>query len=99
MPHFLGCRKQVFVDWSLIDAGYGLALKDGRTGSQHMPVGVRLTAHAPVLMPEPSFPAAHPWEDLFINSGYCTLLQEQGRLRMYYESLLQNPPRGTASAR
>lgn len=99
MPHFLGCRKQVFVDWSLIDAGYGLAIKEGRTSSQHMPVGVKLTAHAPVLMPEPSFPAAHPWEDLFINSGYCTLLQEEGRLRMYYEAFSRRDRRSDLSAR
>lgn len=99
MPNFLGSRKQVFVDWSLIDAGYGLSLKEGKAGSKHMPVGVGLTAHAPVLMGEPSFAADRPWEDLIINAAYTTLIQEDGRLRMYYETYSRRDRRSDLSAR
>ncbi len=89
----------MFIDWTLIDAGYGFVLKEGKGGTRHMPHGVRLTAHAPVFMPESTFPADQPWEDLFINAGYSTLLQEEGRLRLYYETFSRRDRRSDLSAR
>jgi hypothetical protein len=99
MPRELGSRKQVFIDWTLIDAGYGLSFKSSPACPRHLPVGVKLTAHPPVLMPAPTFPADQPWEDLYINSGYCTLLQEEGRLRLYYETFSRRDRRSDLSAR
>ncbi len=99
MPIPLGGRKQVFVDWTLIDAGYGLSFKDGKAAPRRMPRGVRLAVHPPVLMPAPSFYADRPWEDRFINACYTTLVQEQGRLRMYYETHSCHDRRSDLSAR
>jgi len=86
----LGTRKQVFIDWSLIDPGYGLPWVGPPTEPKHMPHGVRLAVHPPMVHPEPILSPQHPWEEVMINI-YCTLLQEDGVLRLYYEAYAPQP--------
>jgi hypothetical protein len=83
MPLDLGSNKHVFLDWSLIEPGYGVAW-GGEPTSWEMPYGVRIAAHPPVIDPTPLIVPEHPWES-FINV-YCTLLDDDGRLRLYYET-------------
>jgi len=78
-----GTRKHVFIDWQLIEPGYGVAW-GGAPTSWQMPYGVQLAAHAPVIDPTPLIVPEHPWED-FINV-YCTMLDDDGRFRLYYET-------------
>ena len=81
----LGTKKQVFVDWSLIDPGYGLPWGGVATEPRHMPHGVRLAVHPPALQPEPILTPQYPWEEVMIGC-YGTLLQNDGVLRLYYEA-------------
>ncbi|MDQ1301672.1 MAG: hypothetical protein QG637_1594, partial [Chloroflexota bacterium] len=48
MSHDIANRKQVFVDWDLIEPGYGVAW-GGKVTSWEMPFGVRLAVHPPRL--------------------------------------------------
>ena len=78
----IGSRKQVFIDWDLIEPGYGVAW-GGVVTSWEMPHGVRLTAHPPRIDATPLVTTDRPWET-FINV-YCTLFKDEGRFRLYYE--------------
>lgn len=82
MSFEIGTRKQVFVDWDLIEPGYGVAW-GGRPTSWEMPFGIRLAVHPPRIDPTPLVAADRPWET-FINV-YCTLFEDEGRFRLYYE--------------
>ena len=78
----IGSRKQVFIDWDLIEPGYGVAW-GGVVTSWEMPHGVRLAVHPPRIDATPLVATDRPWET-FINV-YCTLFQDEGRFRLYYE--------------
>src|ERR1043166_2665146 len=81
----LGTRKHVFIDWSLIDPGYGLPWTGTVTEPKHMPHGVRIAVHSPSLRHDPIMVAQRPWEAVMIGC-YSTLVQEDGGLRLYYEA-------------
>jgi hypothetical protein len=83
MAHDIGNRKQVFLDWRLIEAGYGVAW-GGQPTSWEMPYGVRIAVHPPRLERAPLIVADRPWETMI--NVYCTLLQDGGLFRLYYEA-------------
>jgi hypothetical protein len=83
MPVMLGGRKHVFVDWGLIDPGYGVAW-GGEPTSWEMPYGLKIAVHQPTIDPTPLIVPEHPWEE-FINV-YSTLMEDEGRFRLYYET-------------
>ena len=88
-PFQLGSQKHVFVDWDLIEPGYGLSFGGDRPDSWEMPYGVRLRAHLPRLDRIPLVTADKPWESGNSLSGlgvYSTLLEDEGRWRLYYDS-------------
>ena len=87
-PYHLGSRKHVFIDWSLIDPGYGLSFGGDEPESWEMPYGVRLKPHLPRLDP-PIVTADRPWEMGNALTGigvYCTLFEDDGLFRLYYDS-------------
>lgn len=84
MPIALGSRKHVFVDWALIEPGYGVAWGGNVPTSWEMPYGVKITVHPPQIDPTPLIVPERPWEE-FINV-YCTLLEIDGGFRLYYET-------------
>ena len=88
-PFQLGSRKHVFVDWNLIEPGYGLSFGGQRPDSWEMPHGVRLRVHPPRLDSIPLVTADKPWEAGNARTGlgvYSTLLEDEGRWRLYYDS-------------
>jgi len=88
-PFHLEGRKHVFVDWDLIEPGYGLSCGGEQPESWEMPHGLRLTAHLPRLGQDPLVTADRPWESDNGKSrigGYCTLFEDKGRYRLYYDS-------------
>ena len=52
-PFELGSRKHVFIDWDLVEPGYGLAWDARTPASWEMPSGLRLVPHSPLIAPEP----------------------------------------------
>ncbi len=83
MAYHIGNRKQVFVDWQLIEPGYGVMWGGERPTSWEMPHGLRLAVQPPRIDPQPLVQPDRPWES-FINV-YCTLFEDEGRYRLYYE--------------
>jgi hypothetical protein len=83
MPYDMGTRKQVFVDWELIEPGYGVAWGGSKPSSWEMPYGVQIAVHAPRIEPQPMVGCEHPWESMI--NVYCTLFQDEGLYRLYYE--------------
>jgi hypothetical protein len=81
----LGSSKQVFVDWSLINPGYGLPCRTPASVPKHKPYGVRIAVHSPTVLPDPIVRPEYPWEEVLINC-YCTLLQDEAGLKLYYEA-------------
>ncbi len=79
----LGNRKQVFINWDLIEPGYGVAWGGEKATSWEMPYGVRIAVHPPRVDPQPLVRPEHPWES-YINA-YSTLFEDEGRYRLYYE--------------
>lgn len=87
MPE-LGSNKHVFIDWSIVEPGYGLTSGPEYGGpdkptSWEMPVGIHLKVHAPRIDPRPLIWCDRPWESVIVT--YSTLLQDEGRYRLYYE--------------
>ena len=83
-PYQLGGRKHVFVDWDLIEPGYGVVWGGKRDGGWEMPYGMRIVPHRPRLDPEPLIAPEHPWEARL--SGGNTIFEDEGRLRLYYRA-------------
>ena len=77
----LGSNKQVFVDWSLINPGYGLPCRGPSSVPKHKSHGVRIEVHSPSILPDPVVRPEYPWEEVMINC-YCTLLQDEGGTRV-----------------
>ena len=77
-------RKHVFIDWDIIEPGYGVSMAGVRPESWELPGGVRLAVHEPRIDPEPLVLPDKPWESR-INSWYSTLLEDEGRYRLYYD--------------
>ena len=51
-PH-IGTTKQVFIDYSLVEPGYGVTWGDGIQASWEMPHGIAIKAHKPRIDYEP----------------------------------------------
>ena len=79
----LGAAKQVFVDWDLIEPGYGVAWGGEKPQPWEVPAGIRLAVHPPRIDETPLVWPDRPWES-FINA-YTTLFEDDGRYRLYYE--------------
>lgn len=79
----VGRTKQVFIDWRLIEAGYGVGWGGDGPHPWEMPWGVRIAVHRPRIDKDPLVVADRPWES-YINV-YSTLLEDDGRYRLYYE--------------
>ena len=83
----LGNRKHVFIDWDLIEPGYGVSWGGERPVSRETPFGVRIAVHMPRIEPEPLVSPDRPWESSMV--GYSTLFEDEGRYRLYYEAHYQ----------
>lgn len=84
----LGSRKHVFIDWDLIEPGYGLSFGGARPESWELPRGLRLTTHLPRIDPNPLVVADTPLEVGNALSGlgvYHTLFEDEGLYRLYYD--------------
>jgi len=79
----VGRQKQVFVDWALIEPGYGVSWGDGRPESWEMPYGVRIAAHRPRIDDDPLVWPDQPWEGSI--NVYSALFEDDGLYRLYYE--------------
>ena len=88
-PYDLKNKKHVFIDWSLIEPGYGLSFGGEQSESWEMPSGVLLKPHLPRLDRIPLISPDKPWEHGNAKSGmgvYSTLFEDDGRYRLYYDS-------------
>ena len=88
-PFHLGTKKHVFIDWGLIEPGYGLSFGGQRPESWEMPYGVRLATHLPRIGEVPLVSADRPWESGNAKSGigvYSTLFEDGGLCRLYYDA-------------
>ena len=88
-PFHVGRKKHVFIDWDLVEPGYGLSFGGEKPESWEMAYGVHLTAHLPRIGREPLVTAVRPWEEGNSLSGigvYNTLFEDEGRYRLYYDS-------------
>ena len=83
-PIAFGTGKMVFCDWWFVEAGYGLAAKDA---SAFLPRGIRLRRGTPTLTPGPVVRPDCPTDGVNMG-GYCTLLKDGGKYRLWYESYL-----------
>ena len=81
--HDVGSSKQVFIDWDLIEPGYGLSWGGERPTSWEMPHGVRIAVHRPRIDLQPLIVADRPWESMV--TSMVTLMEDEGRYRMWYE--------------
>ena len=82
-PYDVGRAKQVFIDWGLIEPGYGVGWRDGRPCPWEMPYGVKIAVHRPRVDAQPLISSDRPWEGSI--NVYSTLLEEGGTYRLYYE--------------
>lgn len=92
LPIEFGTGKMVFCDWWFVEAGYGLAFterrqRETRDGSIFMPRGVRLRVGRPRLTPGPVIRPDKPADGVTMG-GYCTLMKDGGKYRLWYESYL-----------
>ena len=88
-PFHLGTKKHVFIDWSLIEPGYGLTFGGSEPESWEIPYGIKLSAHLPQLSADPLVKAEQPWEGGNAKSGlgvYNTLLEDEGTFKLYYDA-------------
>ena len=81
--HELGSKKHVFIDWDLIEPGYGLGWGGERPQSWEMPTGVKLAVHHPRIDWQPLVECDREWESSI--NVYCSLFEDEGRYRLYYE--------------
>jgi hypothetical protein len=81
----VGREKQVFIDWDLIEPGYGVGWGKQGPKSWEMPYGVRIAVHRPRIDEQPLVWPDRPWESSI--NVYSTLFEDEGRYRLYYECL------------
>lgn len=81
-PYKLGKTKHVFIDWDLVEPGYGLASSGESTGSYEMPYGIQLAVHPPKIDSSPIIKPDRPWES-DINS-HSTIFKDGNIFRLYY---------------
>jgi hypothetical protein len=75
-------KKHTFVDWTLIEPGYGLSWMTGM-GGWEVPHGIRISAHRPRVDLQPIIVPEKPWEASLGN--YSILFEDQGLYRFYYK--------------
>lgn len=88
-PFHLGIKKHVFIDWSLVEPGYGLSFGGANPESWEMPYGVNLNVHMPRLSKDPLIKADRPWEVGNATSGlgvYNTIFEDDGVFKLYYDA-------------
>ena len=88
-PFHLGTKKLVFVDWSLLEPGYGLSFGGSKPESWEISYGIKLTAHLPKLSSDPLVEADRPWEEGEALTGlgvYHTLLEDDGTFKLFYDA-------------
>ena len=88
-PFHLGTKKLIFIDWSLIEPGYGLSFGGVEPESWEIPYGIKLSAHLPKLSLEPLVKADRPWEEGEALTGlgvYNTLLEDDGIFKLFYDA-------------
>jgi len=78
-----GRKKQVFIDWELVEPGYGVAWTGDTPGAWEMPTGVALATHLPEVGTEPVVQVDQPWESWL--NVYSSIFEDEGRYRLYYE--------------
>ncbi len=96
MTYSLGTEKHVFVDWDLIEPGYGVAARGERPEPWEMPHGLRLSVHSPRIDTQPIIEPDMPWEESI--DFLHVVFEDDGRWRLYYlcwdrsaEDIWQNP--------
>jgi hypothetical protein len=92
LPIEFGSTKMVFCDWWFVEAGFGLAFTQAQQAANNnrpmfMPYGVRLRVARPTLSERPVIVPDHPADGVTMG-GYCTLLKDGGKYRLWYESYL-----------
>ena len=88
----IGNGKQVFIDWDLIEPGYGVAwssLYGEKPTSWEMPYGVRIAVHPPRVDPQPLVLPDKPWETHI--GAYASVFEDEGRYRLYYDCRYKPP--------
>jgi hypothetical protein len=88
-PIDFGSRKQVFVDWWFVEAGYGLAFtpreqKERKYQPRFMPRGVKLRTITPLIQPTPILVPDTPADGILVGA-YATLMKDGGKYRLWYE--------------
>ena len=82
MVREFGTEKHVFIDWDLVEPGYGLAWGGDGPASFEMPYGVRLAVHPPRIDWQPLVEIDKPWEhDIEVHHS---IIEDDGRFRLYY---------------
>lgn len=79
----LGGTKHVFVDWDIVEPGYGVAWSWDRPVSWEMPRGIQLAVHHPRIDTQAQFGVDRPWED-YLDIMHCSMFEDEGRFRLYY---------------
>jgi hypothetical protein len=92
LPIEFGSAKMVFCDWWFVEAGFGLAFTQAQQAAngfrpRFMPYGVRLRVGRPELTERPVIVPDLPADGISMG-GYCTLLKDGGKYRLWYESYL-----------
>ncbi len=78
----MGTQREVFVDYHLIEPGYGITFWDDVNGPWEMPYGIRLAVHKPRVNYEPMVSVDQPWEGSI--HFHTTLFEDDGIYRLYY---------------
>jgi hypothetical protein len=90
LPIEFGSTKMVFCDWWFVEAGFGLGFTQAQQAANgqrpmFMPYGVHLRMAKPILTGGPVIVPDRPTDGLTMG-GYCTLLKDGGKFRLWYES-------------
>ena len=78
----LGTEKHVFVDWNIVEPGYGVAWAGSLPGAWEMPSGIELAVHKPRVDDGPFISADKPWEATVGSHG--VVFEDEGVYRFYY---------------
>ena len=79
----LGRGKWVFVDWTGIDPGYGVAGDGSGVAGVYLPRGVELEVGAPFVERDRVIGLDCPWESG--ETAYATFIEDEGLFRCWYE--------------